>query len=63
MPKFGEFFVYSRIKMEGDLIIFDGLDALHQRYAVFDMHHGILKIYDYEEKVVFCGDVQARPHK
>lgn len=49
--------------MEGDLIIFDGLDALHQRYAVFDMHHGILQIYDYEEKVVFCGHIQSRPNK
>lgn len=61
MPRFGDFFVYSRVKMNDDLIIFDGLDDLHQRYAVFDMHYGILKIYNYEEKVVFCGDLQARP--
>ena len=45
--------------MDGDLIIFEGLDALHQRYAVLDMHYGILTVYDYEEKVVFCGRVQA----
>jgi hypothetical protein len=53
MPKFGDIFTYSRVKIDDTLIIFDGLDELDLRYAVFDMHFATLRVYNYEEKVVY----------
>jgi len=36
---------------------------IHGSRWKFMMHYGILKVYDYEEKVVVCEQVQAQPYQ